>query len=103
MGSGQDRFSLLLLDTGTAERKGEFLAIAHGEDRVEQASGGKNVHGGEAEIRDKYNVSWSYKAGIKFQLNEIGKQKTCSLLYKWSSGRQQRTMQQTHPANFVGF
>ena len=51
MGSGQHRFSLLLLDTGTAEREGEFLAIAHGQDRVEQASRGENVHSGEAEIR----------------------------------------------------
>ena len=51
MGSGQQGFGLLFLDTGTAERKGEFLATAHGQDGVEQASRGKNVYGGDAKIR----------------------------------------------------
>ena len=51
MGSGQHGFSLLLLDTDAAERKGEFLATAHGQDRVEQTSRGKNVHGGDTKIR----------------------------------------------------
>ena len=35
MGSGQHRFGLLFLDTGAAERKGEFLATTHGQDGVE--------------------------------------------------------------------
>ena len=51
MDSGQHGFGLLFLDTGTAERKGEFLATAHGQDRVEQSSRGKNVHGGDTKIR----------------------------------------------------
>ena len=51
MGSGQQGFGLLFLDTGTAERKGEFLATAHGQDGVEQTSRGKNVHRGETKIR----------------------------------------------------
>ena len=51
MGSGQHGFRLLFLDTGAAERKGEFLATAHGQDGVEQASRGKNVHRGDTKIR----------------------------------------------------
>ena len=51
MGSGQHGFGLLFLDTGTAERKGEFLATAHGQDGVEQTSRGKNVHRGDTKIR----------------------------------------------------
>ena len=51
LGAVQHGFGLLLLDTGVAERKGEFLTTAHGQDRVEQADGGKNIHGGEAKIR----------------------------------------------------
>ena len=47
----QHWFGLLFLDTGAAERKGEFLAIAHGQDRVEQTSRGKNVHRGDTKIR----------------------------------------------------
>ena len=50
MGSGQHGFGLLFLDTGTAERKGEFLATAHGQDGVEQTSRGKNVHRGDTKI-----------------------------------------------------
>ena len=50
MGSGQHGFGLLYLDTGTAERKGEFLATAHGQDGVEQTSRGKNVHRGDTKI-----------------------------------------------------
>ena len=51
LGAVQHGFGLLLLDTGVAERKGEFLTTAHGQDRVEQAGGGKNIPGGEAKIR----------------------------------------------------
>ena len=51
MGSGQHGFGLLFLDTGAAERKGEFLATAHGQDGVEQTSRGKNVHRGDTKIR----------------------------------------------------
>ena len=47
----QHRFGLLFLDTGATERKGEFLATAHGQDGVEQASRGKNVYGGDAKMR----------------------------------------------------
>ena len=47
----QHGFGLLFLDTGAAERKGEFLATAHGQDRVEQTSRGKNVHRGDTKIR----------------------------------------------------
>ena len=47
----QHGFGLLFLDTGAAERKGEFLATAHGQDRVEQTSRGKNVHSGDTKIR----------------------------------------------------
>ena len=50
MGSGQHGFGLLFLDTGRAERKGEFLATAHGQDGVEQTSRGKNVHRGDTKI-----------------------------------------------------
>ena len=53
MGSGQHRLGLLLLDTGTAERKRELLATAYGQDGVEQVSRRKNVHGGQAKIRFK--------------------------------------------------
>ena len=51
MSATQHGLSMLLLDTGTAERKGEFLTTAHGKDGVEQTSRGKNVHGGDAKIR----------------------------------------------------
>ena len=51
MGSGQHGLGLLFLDTGAAERKGEFLATAHGQDGVEQTSRGKNVHRGDTKIR----------------------------------------------------
>ena len=51
IGATQRGFGLLLLDTGTAEGKGQFLATAHGQDRVEQTSRGKNVHGSDAKIR----------------------------------------------------
>ena len=51
MGPTQHGLGLLFLDTGTAEKKGEFLTTAHGQDGVEQTSGGKNVHGGDAKIR----------------------------------------------------
>ena len=47
----QHRFDLLFLDTGAAERKGEFLAIVPGQDRVEQTSRGKNVHCGDTKIQ----------------------------------------------------
>ena len=53
MGSGQHGLGLLFLDTGVAERKGELLTAAHGQDGVEQTSGGKNVHGGQAKIRSQ--------------------------------------------------
>ena len=53
MGSGQHRLGLLLLDTGTAERKRELLATAYGQDGVKQVSRRKNVHGGQAKIRFK--------------------------------------------------
>ena len=51
MGSGQHGLGLLRLDTGTAERKGELLATAYRQDRVEQTSRGKNIHGGQTKIR----------------------------------------------------
>ena len=51
MDSGQHGLGLLLPDTGTAERKGELLTTTHGQDGVEQASRGKNVHGGQTKIR----------------------------------------------------
>ena len=51
MGSGQHGFGLLFLNTGAAERKGEFVPAAHGQDRVEQTSKGKNIHGGDTKIR----------------------------------------------------
>ena len=47
----QHWFGLLFLDTGAAERKGVFLATAHGQNRVEQTSRGKNVHRGDTKIR----------------------------------------------------
>ena len=47
----QHGFGLLLLDTGTTQRKGEFVTAAHGQDRVKQTSGWKNVHGGETKMR----------------------------------------------------
>ena len=51
MGATQHGFGLLLLDAAAAERKGEFLATAHRQDRVEQTSGWKNVHGCDTKIR----------------------------------------------------
>ena len=51
MVSTQHGFGLFFLDTGAAERKGEFLATAHGQDRVEQTSRGKNVHRGDTKIQ----------------------------------------------------
>ena len=50
MGSGQHGLGLLGLDPGTAERKGEFVPATHGQNGVEQSSGGKNVHGGYTKI-----------------------------------------------------
>ena len=50
MGSGQHGFGLLFLNTGAAERKGEFVPAAHGQDGVEQTSRGKNVHRGDTKI-----------------------------------------------------
>ena len=50
MGSGQHGGGLLLLNTRTAERKGELLATAYRQDGVEQTSGGKNIHGGQTKI-----------------------------------------------------
>ena len=47
----QHGFGLLFLDTGAPERKGEFLASAHGQDRVEQTSRGKNVDSSDTKIR----------------------------------------------------
>ena len=47
----QHRFGLLLLDTDATQRKSEFVTAAHGQDRVEQASRGKNVHSGDTKIR----------------------------------------------------
>ena len=49
-GSGQHGLGLLCLDTGTAERKREFVPATHGQDGVEQTSGGKNIHGGQTKI-----------------------------------------------------
>ena len=46
----QHGFGLLLLDIGATERKGEFLATVHRQDRVE-TSMGKNVHSGDTKIR----------------------------------------------------
>ena len=43
----QHGFGLLFLDTGAAERKGEFVTAAHGQDGVKQTSRGKNVHRGD--------------------------------------------------------
>ena len=50
MGSGQHGLGLLGLNTGTAERKREFVAATHGQDRVEQSGRGKNIHGGDTKI-----------------------------------------------------
>ena len=47
----QHGFGLLLLDTGTTQRKGDFLATAHGQDRVKRTSGWKNVDRGDTKIR----------------------------------------------------
>ena len=49
-GSGQHGLGLLCLDTGTTERKGEFVPATHGKDGVEQTSWGKNIHGGQTKI-----------------------------------------------------
>ena len=49
-GSGQNGLGLLCLDTGTTERKGEFVPATHGQDGVEQTSWGKNIHGGQTKI-----------------------------------------------------
>ena len=50
MGSGQHGLGLLGLDTGAAERKSQFVPATHGQDGVEQTSGGKNIHGGQTKI-----------------------------------------------------
>ena len=50
MGSGQHGLGLLGLDTSTAERKRELVPAAHGQDGVEQTSGGKNIDGGDTKI-----------------------------------------------------
>ena len=50
-GSGQRGLGLLSLDTGVAERKGEFVSATHGQDGVEQTSRGKNIYGGYTKIR----------------------------------------------------
>ena len=50
MGSSQHGLSLLGLDTGTAQREGEFVATAHRQNRVEQASRGKNIHSGDTKV-----------------------------------------------------
>ena len=50
MGSGQHGLGLLGLDTGAAERKSQFVPATHGQDGVEQTSGGKNVDGGDTKI-----------------------------------------------------
>jgi len=47
----QHGMGLLLLDTGTTERKGEFVTATHGQERVKQTNGWKNVHSGDAKIR----------------------------------------------------
>ena len=49
-GSSQHGLGLLGLDTGTTERKGQFVSATHGQNRVEQTSRGKNIHGGDAKI-----------------------------------------------------
>ena len=49
----QHRFDLLFLDTGTAQREGEFVTAVHRQDRVKQTSGWKNVHSGDTKIRPK--------------------------------------------------
>ena len=47
----QHGFGLLFLDTGAAERKGEFVPTAHGQDGVKQTSKGENVHRCDTKIR----------------------------------------------------
>ena len=47
----QHGFGLLLLDTGTIQRKGESVTATHGQDRMKKASGWKNVDGGDTKIR----------------------------------------------------
>ena len=47
----QHGFGLLLLDTGTTQRKGEIVTATHGQERVKQAGGWKNVDGGDTKIR----------------------------------------------------
>ena len=49
-GSGQHGLGLLGLDTGTTDRKSELVSATHGQDGVEQSSGGKNVDGGYTKI-----------------------------------------------------
>ena len=49
-GSSQHGLGLLGLNTSTTERKSEFVPATHGQDGVEQASGGKNVHSGYTKI-----------------------------------------------------
>ena len=45
-GSGQHGLGLLGLNTGTAERKRKLVAATHRQNRMEQTSGGENVHSG---------------------------------------------------------
>ena len=47
----QHGFGLLLLDTGTTQRKDEFVTATHWQDRVKLAGGWKNVDGGDTKIR----------------------------------------------------
>ena len=47
----QHGLGLLLLDTGKTQRKGEFVTAAHGQDRVKQTSGWKNVHSKDTKLR----------------------------------------------------
>ena len=49
----QHGFGLLLLGSGTIQRKGEFVTATHGQDRVKQCSEWKNVDGGDAKVRTK--------------------------------------------------
>ena len=51
VGAMQHGFGLFFLDTGTTQRKGEFVTAAHGQDRVKQAGGWKNVDGGDTKVR----------------------------------------------------
>ena len=50
MGSGQHGLNLFGLNAGTAERKRELVPATHGQNRVEQTSGRKNVHSGYTKI-----------------------------------------------------